>query len=47
MKNRNVIKTVTGRRAVDGAGVNLVRVIGYGDVKDFDPFLIRGIRITL
>ena len=40
MKNRNVIKTVTGRRAVDGAGVNLVRVIGYGDVKDFDPFLM-------
>lgn len=40
MKNRNVIKTVTGRRAIDGAGVNLVRVIGYGDVKDFDPFLM-------
>ncbi len=40
MKIRNVIKTVTGRRAVDGAGVNLVRVIGYGDVKDFDPFLM-------
>ena len=40
MKNRNVIKTVTGKRAVDGAGVNLVRVIGYGDVKDFDPFLM-------
>ena len=40
MKIRNVIKTVTGRRAVDGAGVNLVRVIGYGDVNDFDPFLM-------
>ena len=40
MNNRNVIKTVTGRRAVDGAGVNLVRVIGYGDVKEFDPFLM-------
>ena len=40
MKIRNSIKTVTGRRAVDGAGVNLVRVIGYGDVKEFDPFLM-------
>lgn len=40
MKIRNVIKTVTGKRAVDGAGVNLVRVIGYGDVKEFDPFLM-------
>lgn len=40
MKIRNAIKTVTGRRAVDGAGVNLVRVIGYGDAKDFDPFLM-------
>jgi redox-sensitive bicupin YhaK (pirin superfamily) len=25
---------------VDGAGVKLVRVIGYQDVKDFDPFLM-------
>ena len=40
MKIRNSIKTVTGRMAVDGAGVNLVRVIGYGDVKEFDPFLM-------
>jgi len=29
-----------GSRAVDGAGVRLVRVIGYKDVKDFDPFLM-------
>ncbi len=37
---RNVKKTVTGSRAVDGAGVRLVRVIGYKDMKDFDPFLM-------
>lgn len=40
MKIRNVIKTVTGKKAIDGAGVKLVRVIGYNDVNDFDPFLM-------
>lgn len=40
MKVREVKKTVTGQRAVDGAGVRLVRVVGYNDVKDFDPFLM-------
>lgn len=40
MKTRNVIKTVTGKKAIDGAGVRLVRVIGYNDVEDFDPFLM-------
>lgn len=40
MKIRNIKKIVTGKRAVDGAGVKLVRVIGYNDVKDFDPFLM-------
>ncbi len=33
-------KIVSGRRTTDGAGVNLVRVFGYRDVKDFDPFLM-------
>jgi Pirin-related protein len=28
------------KRAVDGAGVHLVRVLGNNDVKDFDPFLM-------
>lgn len=37
---RSVKKTVTGNRAVDGAGVKLVRVIGHNDVEDFDPFLM-------
>lgn len=40
MKIRNVKKIVTGKRAVDGAGVRLVRVIGHDDVEDFDPFLM-------
>ena len=37
---RKVIKQIQGQRAVDGAGVSLVRVIGYNDVKEFDPFLM-------
>ena len=37
---RNIKRIVTGRDAVDGAGVQLVRLIGYNDVKDFDPFLM-------
>jgi len=37
---RPVRKIVTGHRTVDGAGVNLVRVIGYRDTQDFDPFLM-------
>lgn len=38
--HRRVIKTVTGKPAIDGAGVRLVRVIGKDDVRDFDPFLM-------
>lgn len=37
---RKVKKVVSGKTAVDGAGVRLTRVIGYHDVKDFDPFLL-------
>ena len=37
---RAVKRTVTGKQAVDGAGVRLVRVIGREDTKDFDPFLM-------
>lgn len=40
MALRRIIKTVRGQRAVDGAGVSLVRVLGGRDVKDFDPFLM-------
>jgi hypothetical protein len=37
---RPIRKIVTGAGATDGAGVNLVRVIGRNDVADFDPFLM-------
>jgi len=37
---RTINKVITGQRATDGAGVKLVRVIGYNDVKEFDPFLM-------
>lgn len=37
---RTINKVITGVKATDGAGVNLVRVIGYNDVVDFDPFLM-------
>lgn len=37
---RTIRKIVTGQSRIDGAGVKLVRVIGYDDVKDFDPFLM-------
>ncbi|MDR1545264.1 MAG: pirin family protein [Deltaproteobacteria bacterium] len=37
---RSVKKTVRGRGTVDGAGVNLVRVLSRGTVEDFDPFLM-------
>lgn len=40
MSIREIKKTVRGQRAVDGAGVNLVRVLGRSDVYDFDPFLM-------
>ncbi|MFA7502445.1 MAG: pirin family protein [Anaerovoracaceae bacterium] len=39
-KIREIKKIVTGRQAVDGAGVELVRVFGYHDTPDFDPFLM-------
>lgn len=37
---RSINKVITGKNSVDGAGVNLVRVIGFHDTKDFDPFLM-------
>lgn len=37
---RTVRKTVKGKKAVDGAGVHLVRVVGHSDTADFDPFLM-------
>ncbi|WNY25206.1 pirin family protein [Methanolapillus millepedarum] len=40
MSVRNVKKIIQGRNTIDGAGVKLVRVVGYHDVKEFDPFLM-------
>lgn len=40
MKKCRIIKEIRGQRAVDGAGVRLVRVLGSNDVKAFDPFLM-------
>ncbi|MDO5021985.1 MAG: pirin family protein [Eubacteriales bacterium] len=37
---RTVIQKVQGMPAIDGAGVHLVRVLGRGTVKSFDPFLM-------
>lgn len=37
---RSIRKIVTGKNAIDGAGVKLVRVIGRRDTSDFDPFLM-------
>lgn len=37
---KRVVQIVTGRQAIDGAGVKLVRVLGYRTIKTFDPFLM-------
>lgn len=37
---RKVQNKVTGFAAMDGAGVKLVRVLGHGTVKEFDPILM-------
>ena len=37
---RPIKRIITGQRTVDGAGVSLVRVLGYHDAKDIDPFLM-------
>ena len=40
MSIRKIKKIVNGQSQIDGAGVKLVRVVGYPDVVDFDPFLM-------
>lgn len=40
MVKREIVKMIRGKRAIDGAGVRLVRVLGHDDVEDFDPFLM-------
>jgi len=39
-KIRTIKKITKGMHAVDGAGVKLVRVVGYNDTTDYDPFLM-------
>lgn len=38
--DRKIKKLVRGQKTTDGAGVHLVRVLGYDTVEDFDPFLM-------
>jgi len=38
--NRTAVKLVSGQPATDGAGVELVRVIGQPALADLDPFLL-------
>ncbi len=40
MARRRILAEVTGKTAVDGAGVKLVRVLGHSTVQAFDPFLM-------
>lgn len=40
MAGRNIVKTVRGQRTVDGAGVQLVRVLAHNETRAFDPFLM-------
>lgn len=37
---KKIVRVVRGQRAVDGAGVHLVRVLDRSTVDDFDPFLM-------
>jgi len=37
---RKIMKQIYGQKAVDGAGVHLVRILSNSDVQDFDPFLM-------
>lgn len=37
---KTIRKIITGTTQYDGAGVKLVRLIGYSTVKEFDPFLM-------
>ncbi len=39
-KVRTIKKITRGTHAIDGAGVHLVRVVGYRDTTDYDPFLL-------
>lgn len=40
MNARKIKRIIKGRKAIDGAGVRLVRVLGHDDIYDIDPFLM-------
>lgn len=40
MNKRKATQIIRGQNAVDGAGVRLRRVLGPGNIVDFDPFLM-------
>ena len=40
MKDRKVSRLVRGRETMDGAGVRLTRIFGFGATELFDPFLL-------
>lgn len=40
MKKRIATQIIRGQHTIDGAGVNLRRVLGTKNIKDFDPFLM-------
>ncbi len=37
---RKIVKTIKGRPVIEGAGVHLKRVFGFGELELFDPFLL-------
>ena len=37
---RRIDRTIKGQMAVDGAGVKLMRIFGFYEKGDFDPFLL-------
>lgn len=39
-KSRKIREVIRGRPVIEGAGVQLRRVFGFGDTKDLDPFLL-------
>ena len=40
MNQRKIVKTITGMKTSDGAGVNLTRTIGSPELNMLDPFLL-------
>jgi hypothetical protein len=39
-ENRRIERVIASRPTIEGAGVHLRRAIGFGDPRDFDPFLL-------